>query len=121
MMGGSKHEIGARLADLSAVLKQPLVFRLGMLSAHLKTMSCRFQTQRMTLEAVGDALPHFRGKFMFVHGRFLFVSVSVWPGVPFKVNRASGYMRSGSPKNGPVRIVTGKAAIRKMLDDKHQQ
>lgn len=73
---GSQHEIGARLANLSAVMQQALVFWCSVFAAHCQAMSCGFETQRMTIQAVRNALPHFGSNVMFVHEVLLLVKES---------------------------------------------
>lgn len=63
MKGGTaKHEVGGRLADLGAVLKQSNMVRLGVLTAFSKTMIDGFHADFMALLAVVDALLRLLGQ-----------------------------------------------------------
>jgi hypothetical protein len=89
MMRRAKHEVGTGLADLSAIVEQPLVLRRCVFPAHRQTVSGGFDTKRMAIEAVRDTLPHVRCEVMLVHGFVLLLLMLV-----FRFRAAQCYIRN---------------------------
>jgi hypothetical protein len=58
------HKIRARLADLHAVLQKLDMFGAGVFAAHLQTMTNGFQTNRVTVLTILDAIFHFLISFV---------------------------------------------------------